>query len=225
MPSIRHNSIHDLTADWLREVCSDVVVEPSLQPLTGETLHGRTSHREDDARFEIRASGFWGSRFEWAFFDVRVFNPKAQANHNATLASTSVRHEREKRRSYQQRVIEVERATFTPLVFSASGGMAKAAQVCFKRLAGLVAEKRKEPYSRIMGWIRTTLSFCLLRSAILCVRGSRQKIRTQSPEPTAVVMSEANLSTHWSKLKLPLLEEGLILWHFKLKTFVSHKRI
>ena len=97
MPSIRHNGIRDLTAEWLREVCSDVVVEPSLQPLTGETLHGRTSNREDDARLDIRASKFWGSRFERAFFDVWVFTPTAQTNRNATLASTYVQHEIERK--------------------------------------------------------------------------------------------------------------------------------
>ena len=115
-------------------------------------------------------------------------------NHGPSLSSTYAHHEKKKRRNYQQRVLEIERASFTPLVFSASGGMAKAAQVCYKRLAGLLAEKRKEPYSKIMGWMRTKLSFCLLRSAILCVRGSRQKVVFQSSDPAGVVMSEAHLS-------------------------------
>ena len=161
--------------------------------LSGEVLHGRTCNREDEARLDIRASGFWGGQFERAFFDVRVFNPKALTNRGPTLASTYARHEKEKRRNYQQRVVEIEHASFTPLVFSASGGMAKAAQVFYKRLASLVAEKRKESYSQVMGWIRTKLSFCLLRSAILCLRGSRQKTVTSSFDPTGVVMSEAHL--------------------------------
>ena len=38
-------SVHDLTADWLREVSHDVVVEPCLQPLSGETLRGSTINR------------------------------------------------------------------------------------------------------------------------------------------------------------------------------------
>ena len=64
------------------------------------------------------------------FSDVRVFNPKAPTNRGPSLASTYARHEKEKRRNYQQRVLEIERASFTSLVFSASGGMAKAAQAC-----------------------------------------------------------------------------------------------
>ena len=42
------NEIRDLTAHLLTEVCHNVAVEPHLQPLTGETLHGMAplpSHR------------------------------------------------------------------------------------------------------------------------------------------------------------------------------------
>ena len=37
---MRHNGIRDLTANLLSEVCSDVQIEPDLQPLTGEILNG-----------------------------------------------------------------------------------------------------------------------------------------------------------------------------------------
>ena len=46
-----------------------------LQPLEGETLHGATSTKEDGARLDIAANGFWGGRYERAIFDLRVFNP------------------------------------------------------------------------------------------------------------------------------------------------------
>ena len=67
------------------------------------------------------------------------------------------------------------RAAFTPLVFSASGGASKLATMFLKRLASVLAEKRKEPYSVTMAWLRTRLSFSLLRSAIACLRSSRRK--------------------------------------------------
>ena len=41
-PSIHHNELQDITADLLKEVCTDVTVEPFLQPLTGEVLDMRT---------------------------------------------------------------------------------------------------------------------------------------------------------------------------------------
>ena len=39
------------------------------------------------------------------------------------MASVYRRHKNEKRRGYQQRILEVEHDSFTPLVFSATGGM------------------------------------------------------------------------------------------------------
>ena len=35
-PSLRHNDIRDITADFLTEVSPSVAVKPVLQPLTGE---------------------------------------------------------------------------------------------------------------------------------------------------------------------------------------------
>ena len=57
-PSIRHNEIRDLTANLLTEVCSDVCIEPELQPITGESLTGASSNVQDGARLDIAANGF-----------------------------------------------------------------------------------------------------------------------------------------------------------------------
>ena len=104
LPSIRHNDIRDLTAKLLTEICPNVATEPTLQPLTGETLTHRTSNCEDGARLDVSAQGFWGDRHERAFFDVRVFNPLAPSNCKSSLNATYRRHENLKRRNYEQRV-------------------------------------------------------------------------------------------------------------------------
>ena len=52
--------------------------------------------------------------------------------------------------------------------------MAREATVFYKRLASLQAEKSSEEYSVMMGWLRCALSFNLLRSAIMYVRGTRK---------------------------------------------------
>ncbi len=52
-PSIRHNEIRDVTANLLTEVCHNVLVEPDLQPLTGETLTYATSVSSEGARLDI----------------------------------------------------------------------------------------------------------------------------------------------------------------------------
>ena len=52
-------------------------------------------------------------------------------------------HERQKRNEYEERIREVDKGSFTPLVFSSSGGGAgPAATTMLKRLANIYAEKR-----------------------------------------------------------------------------------
>ena len=143
----------------MAEVCNDVCIEPSLQPLTGETLSGASAKVEDGARLDIAASGFWGGRHDRAFFDVRVFNSHATSNQQP-IATCYRKHENSKKRDYEQRVREIERGSFTPL------GLGNAAKVCYSRLASMLATKRDQPYSSTMSWLRCTLSFCLLHSSI-----------------------------------------------------------
>ena len=119
-PTIRHNEIRDVTASLLTEVCHDVMIEPNLQPLTGEALTGATSNTADGARLDIAVNGFWGGRFERTFLDVRIFNPHAPTNKNTTISKCYRKHEAEKKRAYEQRILEVEQSTFTPLIFSAT---------------------------------------------------------------------------------------------------------
>ena len=116
---------------------------------------------------------FWGCRHHRSFFDVRVFNAFAESNQSTSLAATFRKHEGEKRRAYEERVREVERGSFTPLVFSSLGGMGKAPTVMYRRLANLLSDKWNSSYSLIMGWLRCSLSFSLLRSSLMCLRGSR----------------------------------------------------
>ena len=174
----RHNEIRDLTASLISEVCSDVEVEPRLQPLSGEQFLHASANRDAEARLDIKARGFWGGAFECAFFDVRVFNPRARTNAAApSTAAMYRRHEQMKRRAYGQRVRDIEMSSFTPLVFSAAGGFGPAALITFKRIALRLASIWPMPYSAIMGWLRCRVSFALLRSAIMCLRGSRQHVR------------------------------------------------
>ncbi len=69
----------------------------------------------------------------------------------------------EKKKAYEQKVREVEHASFTPLVLSASGGLGKEATVFYKRLASLLAEKWDQPYNQVINWLRCSLSYSLLR--------------------------------------------------------------
>ena len=113
-------------------------IEPTLQPLNGEVFNCRTTNTEDNARLDIKAQNFWDNSRRSTVFDMRVFNAHAPSNSSSSTDACYRRHEREKRRNYEQRVIEVEHGTFTPLVLSSSGGWGPSATVAFKRLASLI---------------------------------------------------------------------------------------
>jgi len=148
-------------------------VEPTSQPLSGESFTHATLNKEDGACLGISMNGFWDGRCEKSYFDVKVFNPYAPTNCSSAPKAIYHRHENTKKRNYEALIREVEHGTFTHLVFSGTGGMADQAIVFYKCLASLLSEKRNEHYAVIMGWIRCCLSFSLLRSAIRCIRGSR----------------------------------------------------
>ena len=153
-PSIRHNEIRNLTATLLTEVCNDVCIEPELQPVTDEVLMAATANLQDGARLDIAANGFWGGTFERTYFDVRVFNPHAPSNRHTQPSSCYRKHERIKKRAYEQRVREIEHATFTPFVLSATGGLANEANIFYKRLASMLASKWDHSYSSTLCWLR-----------------------------------------------------------------------
>ena len=87
MPSIQHNCIRDITAELRTEVCPNVGIEPTLQPLNGEAFNRRTTNTENNARLDIKAQNFWDNSRRSTFFDVRIFNAHAP--------SKSVRKEEE----------------------------------------------------------------------------------------------------------------------------------
>lgn len=176
----------------MSEISTNTETEPQLQPLTGETLHLRTANTEDESRLDIRSRGFWCSGQD-AFFDVRVFNPLAASYRNTSLNSLYRRHEQEKRRVYDQRVREVERGSFAPLVFSASGGMGPCTTIAYKRLASLLASKRGHLYSTTMRWLRCRLSFSLLRSAINTIRGTRSTRTLTHAQSIPLAMAEGRI--------------------------------
>ncbi len=171
-----------------------VTTEPVLQTLSGETLHPSSANTSDNARLDIKADGFWDCSRQSAFFDVRIFNPTAHSCRNQSLSSCYRRHELEKRRHYEDRVIQVEHGCFTPLVFSTSGGMGPSASVFFKRLASRLATKRNATYNTVLAWIRCKISFALTHSAILCLRGTRTR-----PTPLSLdfdrALAECRVST------------------------------
>ena len=115
------------------------------------------ANKTPDARLDIHARGFW-QRQRSAFFNVRVCHPNADS-------------------MYAERVMEIEQGTFTPLVFTTTGGKADECVKYHSRLTELIANKKGESYSSAISWIRAKVSFVIVHSAILCLRGSRSRRR------------------------------------------------
>ena len=167
----RHNELRDLEAEMLKLLRNDVQIEPVLQEINGDVLTPGTN-RAADARLDIHASGFW-ERQGSAFFYVRVCYLNAESYGGLTTKQIYRQHESEKKRMYASRVLEVEQGSFTPLVFTTTGGMADECKRYHSRPAELLSTNKREDYSTAMSWIRAKVSSALLRSALLCLRGSR----------------------------------------------------
>ena len=92
------------------------------------------------------------------FLMLAFLNSFAASNQSTTLTATFCRHEAEKHPAFEECICKVEHGSFTPLVFSSSGGMGKAATTTYKYLAHLLSEKWSSPYSVVMGWLCCSLS-------------------------------------------------------------------
>ena len=131
----RHNEVRDITYEMMSEVCKNVEKEPVLQPLTGENLKYKSANKQDNARLDLSSQGFWTTG-ERAFFDIRVFDPVAPSHVNLELDKAHEKHEREKRRSYEERIQHVEHGSFSPLVFSVVEGIHKNGRIDSKNAEG-----------------------------------------------------------------------------------------
>ena len=127
---------------------------------------------------------------------VCVVNPLAPSNSSSSLASTFKKHENIERCAYGQRIREVEHASFTSIVLSATGGFAHEASVFYKCLACLLSTKWGDEYSVVLGWLCCSLCFLLLCSAIQCIHGARSSIGVfnRTPPPMHLVRVESSLS-------------------------------
>ena len=135
-----HNCIRDLEAELMKEVCYDVKIEPELLPLDNDHMRGNTAEK---ARLDVSGNGVWGP-FEKTFLDVRIMHPNAPSYINKTIGQIYTMHEKEKKRSYNERVIQIEKGSFTPIVMSTTGGMGNEAAKHHKRIAMLISEKKNE---------------------------------------------------------------------------------
>ena len=108
-----------------------------------------------------------------AFFDFRVFYSFASSHINQNPMSLYSKLSKQKRREYAQRISEVNDGDFTPMIMSSSGGMCPEMHIALKHLARKMAVKQSSAYAKVAGLLRCKFAFAIMRSAVVCLRGSR----------------------------------------------------
>ena len=59
--SLSHNSITNMAAKIMSELCKDVKIEPYLMPIKNMSFDGKWTSDKDNARLDISAIGVWNS--------------------------------------------------------------------------------------------------------------------------------------------------------------------
>ena len=121
-----------------------------------------------------------------------MVSPFAKSHSNLTPEQLFKQAEKVKEREYGDRIREVEHADFTPLVFTCAGGIAPQSSVVVKRLAQNISRKQKIPFSVVSGWLHCRLSFALLRTTLVCVRGTRRQ-RFSAENNIELAVGEAHI--------------------------------
>ena len=115
--TFRHDILVETEAELLREAkCKNVYTEPSLLSTCAQ-LHPKGTITADGARLDIVATGLYGKN-EKTFMDVRITHPNAPSNMSTPVDKLLLKNEAEKKTKYASRVINTERASFIPLVFT-----------------------------------------------------------------------------------------------------------
>ncbi|XP_037781007.1 uncharacterized protein LOC119577475 [Penaeus monodon] len=163
---MRHDEVRDVTAEMLSEVSRDIRVEPPLIPTGGRNFSLQSTNPPTTLTWtSVQADfGHGGSEPSLIYASPTPW-PQATARKQ--------KHENDKIREYGERVREIEQGTFTPLVFTTSGGIAPRAVTFYSCLGQKLSEKR-QPKSCVMAWIPCRLAFSL-RSSLLCLKGTRNK--------------------------------------------------
>ena len=101
---------------------------------------------------DVAGVGVWGA-YEKTFLDIRITHPNCKTHVNQPIKDVYAHHEQLKKREYNERVLQIERGSFTPIVGSTFGGWGVEADRHHKRIATLIALKKNEEYSDVINHI------------------------------------------------------------------------
>ena len=188
--TMRHDQMRNTMARLMTKAgCKSVEIEQQLLPNEGELDNIKGVEKGDESRMDVTAVGFWGA-CQRAFFDIRVCDPFAPSYSQKPITSLLKSQEQEKKRKYNKRILEIEKSTFTPLVFTATGGCGRECDLVLKKLASMISAKTGNTFSSVMHYIRTEISFTLLRTCIISLRGWRRPKTTTQDTPRDFEISQ-----------------------------------
>ena len=162
----RHNEVRDVFWDLAALVWNQVIKEPVVREAS--TLSHTPALVAD-----LSIRGVWIPQAE-ALFDIRVTDTDTQFYLSSSPMDVLSVAEKQKKSKYLEACNE-RRALFTPVCISVDGVLGKEAAIFVKRIAEGLSSKWGQKYSQVLGWIRTHVSFSILRATILCLRCSRTK--------------------------------------------------
>ena len=101
-------------------------------------------------------------------------NTDSESVRHMPLRKIYEKHEKEKKRHYNDRVMNIEHGTFLlHLCSQLTEGLGQNAR-CFINIWLIkLLQKNGDRYERVLNWIRCKLSFLVLKASLLCLRGSR----------------------------------------------------
>ena len=159
---------------------------------------------------------------EKTFFDVQVFNPNAFSNRNQTPFACYRKHKREKKRTYAQRILEVEHSSFTPLVFSATCRRNRERSNLFLQMSWLLyacfeVGSLIQHHTLLAEMPIDLLPVC---SAIQSLRRARSSQHHVVHSPPTGCRIQATF--HFYKYELPIYKYELSIYKYKLLIY-KHK--
>ena len=123
-------------------------------------------------RGDLWVRELWNDRMD-SIIDVRITDTdnKSQKNTRDPM-KVLAKHEKEKKNKYQELCL-AQRRSFTPFVVSCDGLLGREAELLLKRLSELLSTKWEKPYSVVHCFVKTRISFAIIRATNYCLRGPR----------------------------------------------------
>ena len=113
--------------------------------------------------------------------DVRVTFPDGGENKSKETKHLMEKHEEEKRKLYKGEC-DRQGLDFIPFVVTTDGAMGSEAKQLILQLAKALGKKWGKKKGAVLAWIRTRLSFAIVRATSACIRGRRSQPHPQELE-------------------------------------------